>query len=88
VAISRKRRRCATPFDVATYAVAMGLLIATGPLGSRLLIQANLIAGNSLVLERFLRGAPFLAPMLYADMGSIGLLVLVETAEHPPPPTG
>jgi hypothetical protein len=73
-----------TPFDVATYAVAMGLLIATGPLGSLLHIQANLIAGNTIVIERFLRGAPFLAPMLYANMGIIGLLVLLETPEQPP----
>jgi hypothetical protein len=42
-----------------------------------------LIAGNTVVIERFLRGAPFLAPLLYTNMGILGLLVLLETSETP-----
>jgi hypothetical protein len=33
------------------------------------------------VQERFVRGAPFLAPMLYANMGAIGLLALLDPQE-------
>ena len=72
-----------TTFDVGTYAFAMGLLILAGPLDALLHVQANLIADNTIVFERFLRGAPLLAPMLYANMGIIGLLVLLETPEQP-----
>jgi len=31
--------------------------------------------------ERFLRGAPFLAPMLFANMGTLGLIALLDPRE-------
>jgi hypothetical protein len=72
-----------TRLDTLTYAVAMLLLIIAGPVGALFHIQANLVAGAEVVLERFVRGAPLLAPMLYANMGVIGLLVLLQTPEQP-----
>jgi hypothetical protein len=73
-----------TRLDVGAYVAAMLLLILSGPLGAWLHIQANLIAGNTIVIERFLRGAPFLAPLLYTNMGLLGLIALLEPPEHPP----
>ena len=70
-----------TRFDVLTYVGAMLLLIIAGPLGSWFHVQSNLISGNTIVIERFLRGAPFLAPLLYTNMGILGLVALLETDE-------
>jgi len=69
--------------DLLTYVAAMILLIITGPIGAWFHVQADLVAGGTIVIERFLRGAPFLAPLLYTNMGLLGLLALVETAETP-----
>jgi hypothetical protein len=33
------------------------------------------------IQERFIRGAPFLAPTLYANMGLLGILVLLNPVE-------
>lgn len=71
-----------TRTDLLTYMVAMVLLIVSGPIGTLVHVQANLIGERIVVLERFLRGAPFLAPLLYANMGFIGLIVLLDPQEH------
>ena len=71
-----------TRLDLMTYVAAMGLLIITGPMGAWFHVQADLTASGAIVIERFLRGAPFLAPMLYTNMGLLGLLALVETVER------
>jgi hypothetical protein len=39
------------------------------------------------VPERFLRGAPIMAPMLFANMGLIGLIVLLDPLEATPTAT-
>jgi hypothetical protein len=67
--------------DLVTFLVAMLLLIFIGLLGVGLHIQRNLALENAIVVERFLRGAPFLAPMLFADMGALGLVVLLDPVE-------
>ena len=67
--------------DLMTYAVAMILLMLVGMLGVVLHILRNLAMENAIVVERFLRGAPFLAPMLFADMGALGLVVLLDPQE-------
>ena len=67
--------------DLLTYLVAMLLLILVGMLGVALHILRNLGLENAIVLERFLRGAPFLAPMLFADMGALGLVILLDPNE-------
>ena len=67
--------------DLMTYLVAMILLMLVGMLGVVLHILRNLAMENAIVVERFLRGAPFLAPMLFADMGALGLVVLLDPQE-------
>jgi len=67
--------------DLVTYVVAMLLLILVGLLGVLLHIQRNLATENAIVVERFIRGAPFLAPMLFADMGALGLVILLDPKE-------
>lgn len=67
--------------DLLTYVTAMLLLVLVGMLGVVLHVLRNLALENAIVIERFLRGAPFLAPMLFADMGSLGLLILLDPQE-------
>jgi hypothetical protein len=67
--------------DIWTYLVAMLLMIGVGVLGSVLHIDQNLTSQGTIVNERFLRGAPILAPLLFADIGTIGLLVLLDPKE-------
>lgn len=68
--------------DLITYTAAMLLLIAVGVTGAILHINANLVAGGTIVVERFIRGAPFLAPLLFSNVGVLGLLVLLDPAER------
>lgn len=68
--------------DLTTYVVAMVLLVLVGLLGVLLHIQRNLAMENAIVVERFLRGAPFLAPMLFSDMGALGLVVLLDPSNR------
>jgi len=71
--------------DLLTYLAAMLLLLAVGMVGVVLHILRNLGLDNTIVVERFIRGAPFLAPMLFSDMGALGLLVLLDPKEKPYP---
>jgi hypothetical protein len=70
-----------TRSDLAIYTGTMLLLILVGLVGSLLHIQSNLVNESTIVGERFLRGAPFMAPLLFADMGSLGLLVILDPHE-------
>ncbi len=63
------------------YVSAMVLLIITGVAGAVLHIQEDLTAQGTFVLERFIRGAPFLAPLLLANMGTLGLIALLDPRE-------
>ena len=67
--------------DLVVYVAAMGLMMAVGLIGLVLHISENLTAEGLVIQERFIRGAPFLAPTLYANMGLLGLLVLLDPAE-------
>ncbi len=67
--------------DLAVYTAAMVGLIVVGVVGVWLHIGENLTSQGTIVGERFLRGAPFLAPLLFADLGSLGLIVLLDPAE-------
>jgi len=67
-----------TRADLTIYALAMGLLMLTGLVGAVLHVQDDLTARGAIVTERFIRGAPFLAPMLFANMGMLGLSVLMD----------
>lgn len=66
--------------DLYGYVVAMLLMLVVGPIGSLLHTDQNLTAAGDIVIERFLRGPPFLAPLLYSNMGLLGLAVLVKPA--------
>lgn len=74
-----ERRR---PADVVVYTSTMLLLIAVGVIGSVLHVNDNLTASGEFVVERFIRGAPFLAPLLFANMGTLGLIVLLDPTEE------
>jgi len=68
--------------DISTYLVGMVLLVIIGLVGFFLHIRFDLTAMNEIVPERFLRGAPFLAPMLFANMGLVGLITLLDPKER------
>jgi hypothetical protein len=67
--------------DLIIYSLAMLILIIGGVIGLVLHIQQNLTSEGFVIQERFVRGAPFLAPLLFANMGTLGLLALLDPAE-------
>jgi len=71
-----------TRTDLRVYVAAMVLLIVSGPIGTLVHVEANLVGDSVVVIERFLRGAPFMAPLLYANMGLLGLVVLLDPRER------
>jgi hypothetical protein len=75
-AISRPKKG-----DILVYFVSMIMLILVGVIGFWLHIDFDLTAQSEIVIERFLRGAPFLAPMLFANMGFVGLITLLDPVE-------
>jgi hypothetical protein len=70
-----------TRADLITFAATMLLLIAVGVVGALLHVSFDLIAEGTVVVERFIRGAPFLAPLLFSNMGALGLIALLDPAE-------
>ena len=57
----------------------MVMMVAMGVLGLGLHINADLPEGEAgLQMERFIRGAPVMAPMLFAIMGSFGLIAMID----------
>ncbi len=76
-ALDRPRRG-----DLIIYTVTMLLLIVVGVVGSVLHISDNLTSRGVIVVERFIRGAPFLAPLLFANMGTLGLIALLDPVER------
>ncbi len=67
--------------DIAAYAAAMVLLILVGLVGFVLHLNTNLVPRGAIVVERFLRGSPLLAPLLFTNVGLLGLLVLLDPRE-------
>lgn len=67
--------------DLVIYVGAMLLFILIGVVGAWQHFGANLVANSTIVEERFLRGAPLLAPMLFSNVGMLGLIVLLDPAE-------
>jgi hypothetical protein len=68
-------------WDYLTYLIAMLLMILAGVLGLGFHIGRDLTTEGVFVFERFLRIAPPLAPMLFADIGAIGLIALLSPEE-------
>jgi len=81
-----------TRSDYFIFFWVMVLMIVVGVLGLGLHINADLPEGTSnIVVERFIRGAPVMAPMLFALMGMFGLITMIgaETDEgRPTAPAG
>jgi hypothetical protein len=71
--------------DLINYFCAMLLMILVGVTGSLLHIRQDLTEQGTIVGERFIRGAPLLAPLLFADLGTLGLIVLLDPAEKDTP---
>jgi hypothetical protein len=67
--------------EIAVYGAAMIALLLTGVTGAWLHIAENLTAGKLIIGERFIRGAPFLAPLLFANMGTLGIIALLDPRE-------
>ncbi|MGA9190684.1 MAG: hypothetical protein WBZ24_03045 [Anaerolineales bacterium] len=72
------------PSDARVAIASMLMLIAVGLIGLGLHVQDNLTSQGVVVGERFLRGAPILAPTLYANMGMLGLIAMLEAEDSPP----
>lgn len=67
--------------DIMAHASAMVVLMAVGALGFALHADSNLTAAGQINSERFLRGSPFLAPLLFCNVGLMGLLALMDPRE-------
>lgn len=67
--------------DIWTYVASMVMLIIVGLLGTYFHVRADLTTMALIVPERFLRGAPFLSPLLFTNMGLVGLVVLMPPEE-------
>jgi hypothetical protein len=64
--------------DIGMYLVTMILVILVGVTGVVLHLLTNLTSEGVFVGERFLRGAPILAPLLFADLAAFGLIVTLD----------
>jgi hypothetical protein len=53
--------------------------LPSAPVGQQI---ADLTSQSVIIPERFLRGAPFMSPLLYANMGLLGWLVLLDPLEE------
>jgi len=66
--------------DLWTFVGAMILLLAVGVVGAVLHLRLDLGPSGQIVLERLLHGAPLMAPLLFSNMGLVGLVALLP--EH------
>lgn len=64
--------------DLWTFIAGMGLMILVGLVGAVLHIERDLTGQGQLLLERAIHGAPLMAPLLYANMGALGLMLLLD----------
>jgi hypothetical protein len=77
-----------TRLDLWTYVAAMLLAILVGAVGAVLHVEHDLASGARVVPERLLRGAPFMAPLLFSNMGLVGLLALLPSEVGTARPAG
>jgi hypothetical protein len=66
-----------TSADLWTYVGAMLLLIAIGAVGGVLHVLVDLGPSGQVIPERLLEGAPVMAPLLFSNMGLVGLVALL-----------
>jgi len=64
--------------DLAVFVAAMLLMMAVGAVGAVLHVLTNRTGQGAVIIERMIRGAPVLAPLLFANMGLLGLIVLLD----------
>lgn len=64
--------------DLLTFLITMGLLVLVGLLGAYFHLERDLTDQGAFLSERFLRGAPMLAPLLFANMGLLGFIILLD----------
>jgi hypothetical protein len=64
--------------DLLTFIAAMLLLMLVGAIGAVLHLERNLTDLGTILGERFLKGAPMFAPLLFANMGLLGLIILLD----------
>jgi hypothetical protein len=67
--------------DIWVYFISMIIIIIVAVTGAVLHAMNNLAVNNTIVSERFIRGAPILAPLLFADIASLGIIVLLDPDE-------
>jgi hypothetical protein len=67
--------------DLWTFFASMVILMVVGIVGAVLHIEHDLTANLKFVQERFLSGAPFLAPLQYANLAMLGLVILLNPGE-------
>ncbi len=67
-----------TDADYRIFFWTMVIMVAVGVLGLGLHVNMNLAEGSGeIVKDRFIRGAPPLAPLLFANMGVLGLITMI-----------
>ena len=64
--------------DLMVYFAVMVLMTLTGLLGTWFHFQDNVTSRGLIVAERFIRGAPIMAPLLYANVGLFGVIALLR----------
>ena len=67
--------------DLWVFVTAMGLMIVVGLIGTGLHIATDLTTDFQCVQERFFRGAPFMAPLNFANMALLGMISLLDPKE-------
>ncbi|HBG74404.1 MAG: hypothetical protein A2X25_13885 [Chloroflexi bacterium GWB2_49_20] len=70
-----------SPRDIRVYIGILTLIILVGVTGVVLHLLTNLTSAGVFVGERFMRGAPILAPLLFADLAGFGLIVSLDPDE-------
>jgi hypothetical protein len=71
-----------TRTDLWTYVGAMLVLIAIGVIGAVLHVRVDLGPAWQVVPERLIEGAPVMAPLLFSNMGVVGLVALLPEHAH------
>jgi hypothetical protein len=68
--------------DLLTFLTAMLLMMLVGVIGAVLHVERDLAGQGAVVSERFIHGAPTMAPLLFANMGLLGVIVLLDPQEE------
>lgn len=64
--------------DLIVFVATMAVMVSTGLLGVWFHFQDNVTSAGLIVAERFIRGAPIMAPLLYANVGLFGVATLMR----------